>query len=201
MEHVGRGIPGDALPAGGVRPRRFTVNRIADTPRKDVRLRASPDYSSLVASVYRFALGRFSVAGRVAPGNCTPRPSSPGESHPEALTDPCLSLSAHTARAIHGELAPSVTTRRFLPLPVDHVGVTRMTRSLRSVGITPLHSYYGAVRPSLAHWYSGPHGSSACAVSLCCSRTESQFRFWCRLLFRFDALSSDSLSLVFPIST
>src|SRR5262249_47542763 len=49
------------------------------------------------------------------------RPSRPGESHPEALTDPCLSLSAHTARAIHGELALSVTTRRFLLLPVDQV--------------------------------------------------------------------------------
>src|SRR5262249_10204560 len=60
--------------------------------------------------------------GQVAPGNRTPRPSRPGESHPEALTDPCLSLSAHTARAIHRELAPSVTTRRFLPLPVDQSG-------------------------------------------------------------------------------
>ena len=50
------------------------------------------------------------------------RPSSPGELHPEALTDPCLSLSAHTARAIRGELALSVTTRRFLPLPVDQSG-------------------------------------------------------------------------------
>src|SRR5262245_6383114 len=67
-------------------------------------------------------LVRFSVGGRVAPGSCTPRPSRPGESHPEALTDPCLSLSAHTARAIHGELALSVTTRRFLPLPVDQSG-------------------------------------------------------------------------------
>src|SRR5215831_10172658 len=62
------------------------------------------------------------MAGRVAPGSCTLRPSRPGESHPEALTDPCLSLSAHTARAIHGELALSVTTRRFLPLPVDQGG-------------------------------------------------------------------------------
>src|SRR5262244_4477940 len=59
---------------------------------------------------------------RVARGNRTLTPSRPGESHPEALTDPCLSLSAHTARAIHGELALSVTTRRFLPLPVDQSG-------------------------------------------------------------------------------
>src|SRR5262245_62456015 len=59
------------------------------------------------------------MAGRVAPGNCTPRPSRPGESHPEALTDPCLSLSAHTAPAIHGELAVPVTTRRVVASPVD----------------------------------------------------------------------------------
>ena len=49
------------------------------------------------------------------------RPGSPGESHPEALTDPCLSLSAHTARAIHRELPLSATTNRFLLLPVDQV--------------------------------------------------------------------------------
>src|SRR5262245_57858509 len=78
------------------------------------------------------------LAGRVAPGSCTPRPSRPGESHPEALTDPCLSLSAHTARAIHGELALSVTTRRFLPLPVDHT-----SRSVN--GLSPsLHGHYPA---------------------------------------------------------
>src|SRR5215831_20790364 len=49
------------------------------------------------------------------------RPSRPGESHPEALTDPCLSLSAHTARAIHRELPLSATISRFLLLPVDQV--------------------------------------------------------------------------------
>ena len=38
---------------------------------------------------------------RVGPGNCTPRPSRPGEFHPEPLTEPCLSLSTHTARATH----------------------------------------------------------------------------------------------------
>jgi hypothetical protein len=28
-------------------------------------------------------------------------PSRPGEFHPEALTDPCMTVSRHTARAIH----------------------------------------------------------------------------------------------------
>jgi hypothetical protein len=33
--------------------------------------------------------------------NLRSRSSSPVELHPEALTEPCLSLSTHTARAIH----------------------------------------------------------------------------------------------------
>ena len=37
------------------------------------------------------------------------------------LTEPCLTVSGHTARAIHGELPPPVMTRRFLPSPVDQV--------------------------------------------------------------------------------
>src|SRR5947207_3263968 len=35
-----------------------------------------------------------------------------------------------------------------------------MTCPLRSTGITPLHRYYGAVRPSPAHRYFRPHGWS-----------------------------------------
>jgi hypothetical protein len=35
------------------------------------------------------------------------RSSSPGEVHPKALTEPCLSLSAHTALAIQRELTLS----------------------------------------------------------------------------------------------
>jgi hypothetical protein len=40
-----------------------------------------------------------------------------------------------------------------------------IARSLRSTGITPLHHYYGAVRPSPAHWYFRPRGwSRLCLV-------------------------------------
>ena len=45
-------------------------------------------------------------------------PSRPGGFHPEALTEPCVSLSTHTARAIHGELPLWATTSWFLLLPV-----------------------------------------------------------------------------------
>src|SRR5262249_12804371 len=48
--------------------------------------------------------------------------SSPGEFHPEALTEPCLSLSTHTALVIHEELSPFATISRFLLLPVDQLG-------------------------------------------------------------------------------
>src|SRR5712691_10176122 len=57
---------------------------------------------------------------RVARRNLTPRPSRPGEFHPEPLTEPCMTVSSHTARAIPGKLPPSVPTAGFLLLPVDH---------------------------------------------------------------------------------
>ena len=173
--------------------------------------------------------------GRVAPGSFTPRPSSPGESHPEALTDPCLSLSAHTARAIHGELAPSLTTRRFLPLPVDqgghdanglppslrgHYSTSQLIRGSPPLAdalvlwasrfvrlcLLPSHRQRGSQvpyeSPDWTHAASAPDTARPVSRHLpCFSRTESQFQFWCHLLFRFDALSSDSLSLVFPIPT
>jgi hypothetical protein len=41
--------------------------------------------------------------------------------HPEPLTDPCLSLSTHTARATPRKLPPSVETSRLLLLPVGQV--------------------------------------------------------------------------------
>ena len=69
----------------------------------------------------------------------------PGEFHPEPPTDPDLTLSRHPARVIARRLPPAIEIG-FLPLPVDPRPMA-MTRSLRSTGITPLHHYYGAVRP------------------------------------------------------
>src|SRR5215470_18876628 len=85
-------------------------------------------------------------------------PSRPGEFHPEPLTDPDVNLSIHPARAIVRRLPPSAEiagSSRF-----DSVGPrsTTMTHPLRSMGITPLHRYYEAVRPSPAHRYFQPHG-------------------------------------------
>jgi len=69
-------------------------------------------------------------------------------------------LSHHPARVIARRLPPSAEpsgSSRFDPVgPCS----TAMTHPLRSTGITPLHNYYEAVRPSPAHRYFWPRGWS-----------------------------------------
>ena len=93
-------------------------------------------------------------------------PSRPGEFHPEPLTEPDVNLSIHPARATHRRLPPSVETDGLLRSPVGPLIPTRVTPSLRSVGITPRHRYYGGVRPWAAHRYFRPRGFSTCVFSL-----------------------------------
>ena len=69
----------------------------------------------------------------------------------------------------HGSCHPLKTAvfRRhdgLLRFPVDPSIPTRVTRPLCSMGITPLHRYYGAVRPCPTHRYFRPRGFSACAL-------------------------------------
>ena len=52
---------------------------------------------------------------------------------------------------------------RLLRFPVGRLVLTRVTPSLRSVGITPLHRYYRGVRPSAPHRYSYLTVYTACA--------------------------------------
>jgi hypothetical protein len=85
-----------------------------------------------------------------ATGNFTPSPSQ----------IPDLNLSIHPARVTARRLPPSAErsgSSRFDPVGP---GSTAMTCPLRSTGITPLRHYYGAVRPSPAHWYFRPRGWS-----------------------------------------
>ena len=94
------------------------------------------------------------------------RPSRPRELHPEALTDPDVNLSIHPARATYKGCRlpsePSSSSGCPLTLTIQ----MRVTCSLPSTAITPLHPYYRAVRPSLPHRYFQPRGSAACAFSL-----------------------------------
>jgi len=88
--------------------------------------------------------------GRVGPGNFTPSPSQ----------IPDLILSHHPARAIARRLPPSAEPSGSSRCNPVGPSSTAMTRPLRSTGITPLHHYYGAVRPSPAHRYFRPRGWS-----------------------------------------
>ena len=87
-------------------------------------------------------------------------PSRPREFHPEPLTEPDLILSHHPARAIARRLPASAELSGSSWF--DPVGPcsTAMTHPLRSTGITPLHHYCRAVRPSPAHRYFRPRGWS-----------------------------------------
>src|SRR3954454_24655746 len=68
-----------------------------------------------------------------------------------------LSGSCHPLKA-------AAFRRWLLRLPVDLAIPPRVTRPLRSTGITRLHHYYGAVRTWPAPWYS--RGVATCAFSL-----------------------------------
>src|SRR5918994_982520 len=83
-------------------------------------------------------------------------PSRPGEFHPEPLTEPDLSLSTYPARATPEGCRlpprPLGSSGRPLTLTIS----SRVTRPLRSTGITPLPHYYGAVRTCLGTLVGSP---------------------------------------------
>jgi hypothetical protein len=78
--------------------------------------------------------------------------SRPGKFHPKSLTDPDVILSHHPARVIAPRLPPFAEPRA-------PPGLTQLAMfngddlPLFSTGITPLHNYYEAVRPSPEHRY------------------------------------------------
>jgi hypothetical protein len=122
--------------------------------------------NSVTAGLALIVLGTamVAIAGASSRGHDAPEtarlPSRPGEFHPESLTEPYVILSHHPARATKRRLPPSAEiagSSRFDPVGPRS---TTMTHPLRSMGITPLHRYYEAVRPSPAHRYFQPHGWS-----------------------------------------
>ena len=85
---------------------------------------------------------------------------SPRAAHRSGLDTLASSGSCHQPKA--------AAFRRELELLLSPVGPlpTSVTCPLCSTGITPLHHYYGAVRPWPAHQYFRPRGWAACAFSL-----------------------------------
>ena len=86
-------------------------------------------------------------------------PSRPEDSHRDShrsgLDTLASSGSYHRTKA-----AAFRCNVRLLPVWPGWPNSTAMTHPLRSTGITPLHHYYGAVRPSPAHRYFRPRGCS-----------------------------------------
>src|SRR6266404_352527 len=117
----------------------------------------------------------------LATSTAVPAPSRPGELHPQPLTDPYVSLSTHTARVIQRRPTTSfIQIEGFFPLPVDRNEsiMNRMTRPLRSTGVTQLHRYYEAVCPWCEPRYFRSHGLSTCTFSLTISRPGSHVSHW-----------------------
>ena len=105
-----------------------------------------------------------------------PPPSSPGGFHPEALTEPCVTVSSHTARAMHRRLPPAATTPRLLLSPVGPPVTARMAHPLGSTGIPPLHRSYEVVRPCSPDQDIRPRGATAWAFSLPTAAQVLKFR-------------------------
>src|SRR5215469_5263717 len=111
---------------------------------------------SAMAGLALLSMNRVTDTSSMCKKQSQQTPSRPREFHPEPLTDPDVILSHHPARAIGRRLPPSAEiagSSRFDPVGPRS---TAMTHPLRSMGITPLHRYYEAVRPSPAHRYFQP---------------------------------------------
>src|SRR5262249_40021929 len=83
--------------------------------------------------------------------------------------------------------------------PLAGASVLWASRFVR-LRLLPQHRQQGSQVPperlAWTHAASAPETARPVSRYLpCYSRTESRFRFWCRLLFSFDALSGDSLDL------
>src|SRR3954466_8111487 len=116
----------------------------------------------------RFALARLlsPYLTRASLAFSSTLPSRPGEFHPEPLTEPDLSLSTYPARATPEGCRLPPRPRGSSGRPVTLAISSRVTRPLRSTGITPLQHYYGAVRTWPAPRYFRPRGTTTCAFSL-----------------------------------
>jgi hypothetical protein len=75
-----------------------------------------------------------------------PRPSRPGDLHPEPLTDPDMTLSRHPARAVRERLSPFIQVGGFLPLPVDPTWIGPPT-PFAPLRLQQLRHYCEVVRP------------------------------------------------------
>jgi hypothetical protein len=87
--------------------------------------------------------------------------SSPGESHPQALLEPCVNLSIHTAPDALPTAVVSDQHCHDPEAPPDFGWPHDMAGQWAPFAPAPLqrfHRYYEALGPCAPHWYSDPHG-------------------------------------------
>ena len=102
--------------------------------------------------------------------------SRPGESHPQALLEPYVKLSLHTAPDAQ---PPTNTADRPLPCPAAPPvtgwlwALAEQRSPFGPVPLQNLQPYYEPLRPCAPHRYSGPCGFSRLDVSLCIETTGS----------------------------
>jgi hypothetical protein len=101
-------------------------------------------------------------------------PSRPRELHPQPLTEPCLKLSLHTARATRRRLPPSSTVR-LVRFPVD-LRSCRVTHPLRSTGITIASSLLRGSPPLTNASILSASCCRTCTFSLCIIGQVLKFR-------------------------
>ena len=105
-----------------------------------ISLRASLELSCLLA------FRRFEESCKLFDSVSIPRPSRPGELHPEPLTDPDRTIAHHPARAARERLSPFIQIGGFLPLPVDPTWIGPPT-PFAPLRLQQLLHYCEVVRP------------------------------------------------------
>ncbi len=101
--------------------------------------------------------------------------SSPGEFHPQALTEPYVNLSVHTAPVIQS-LKRLCLGGGLLPLARLTLPLGRMTPPLCSSRSPGLRRYYGRLRPCASLRYFHPRGASTWISPLSSRRQVPTFR-------------------------
>src|SRR5215475_5426041 len=112
--------------------------------------RLSSPFSCAIARRISTTSPATALTSRGRPGSFTPSPSQ----------IPDVDLSIHPARVTGRRLPPSAEPSGSSWFDPVGPSSTAMTCPLCSTGITPLHHYYRAVRPSPAHRYFRPRGWS-----------------------------------------
>ena len=98
-----------------------------------------------------------------------PLASRPGDSHPQALPEPCVNLSIHTApdaQPLTNDVKQPCLVHRAPPVTGWLWASAEQCGPFGPVPLQNLQPYYGPLRPCAPHRYSGPRSFSRLDLSL-----------------------------------